>query len=405
LRRLATPTNQQKGKEIAMAQPVTTFKPVDVGGVKDDGIKSLVLLAASLGYKYDWRSGKPITLFAADQTQISLSTETSINAGVFQSKLNHIMTHYDAYHYSPTIELIDSIIKQCKPNKDQQRLLRLAVGETIEQTRKRMAAQEAGPATQKRHPDEHLTQRIEVPTSDESPLPHVGGPVVEPPKSDYVYKPHEVRFGPVSDDGVYYFYNSETVVDRFDATGAKTYVCRYCHEHGRPDYVVVAPAGIGVHWGRHVKAGETVKTDRQKHTQRSDGVPVAHHQKLHTRKRKQSQPGTTAHRQKELDKLIEEAQVHEAEVLATIDALIEERNDEATEVPEKVADAPDAARFEHIEGAMGMLTPEQKIWAIRNIIDDGQVEWLQNENVRLATRVASLESDLRALKDLIGGIK
>jgi hypothetical protein len=204
------------------------------------------------------------------------------------------------------------------------------------------------------------------------------------------------------------------VLDRIDANGLVTYVCRYCHEHGRPDYVVATPSGIGIHWGRHVKAGETKKQDRKVNTKRSDGVPVKHYsEQIHPRKHN-PKPGSKAFR--EAERLTE----REAAMAETIADVIEDVALEvagpvalATKDPATMTDEYKQARgvlnrtptIEDVKAAIAPLNDNQKIWAIRNIIDDGQVEKLQAENTRLATRVASLESDLRALKDLIGGIK
>jgi phosphoglucomutase len=123
---------------------------------------------------------------------------------------------------------------------------------------------------------------------------------------------------------------------------------------------------------------------------RSDGKPVERYSERRPRRsKKRSQPGTSAHRQE----LLEQAEVEA--IVAAVEEVVEEVAETA---------APPGGTIVIGDGKEP-LTDYQKIWAIRNIIDDGQVEWLQAENTRLATRVASLESDLRALKDLIGGIK
>jgi hypothetical protein len=305
--------------------------------------------------------------------------------------------------------MIDAIIKQCKPNKDQQRLLRLAVGETIEETRKRMRAQEAGPATEKRHPDEHLTQRIELPTSEPVVFDFIandvtmGDKVVEP---QYTYKPHEIRFGGVrAATGAYYFYESMSVLDRVDANGEVTYVCRYCHEHGRPDYVVATPSGIGVHWGRHVKAGETEKQDRKVSTRRSDGLPVKHYSEQIRPRKHNPKPGTKAFRE------AERQAEREAALAETIANVVEESVLEAMAEAEKMDQAAATVTIEMVTEAVSKLSGDQKLMAIRTILDDGETatlhlenQQLREQNKQLQERVDKLHNDLQALKDILGGI-
>lgn len=347
-----------------MPKEITTTQPVDLSGIRDDGMKALVMFAVSIGYTYNWRSGRPITLWSPDQTEIVIPTQTSINANVFRAKLAQILTHYDAARFAPTVELIDDIIANCKPSHDQQRLLRMSLGETTEMYRARMKAIDdthvpVPAATQKRKPDEHLSQTI-------------GDLVREPPKVDPEIRIHEVNFATKSGGDNGYFYESPTVLDRIYADGTVEYICRYCHEHGLPEYQVKMPSGIGWHWGKHIDAGEVEKTGRKVITTRRDGVPVKSTGEIRPRRGKKSQPA----------------------------------KQEAIKVPIPVHDF-NPTPVEEVATAVAASSDSQKLHAIRQILDSGETERLESvllENERLTSRVHQLEADLRALKDILGGI-
>jgi len=137
---------------------ITHLTPIDVTGVRDAGMQSLIILAASLGWNVHKKHNQPVVITARDRTQKRLATNTSIRMGVFQSALSTIMAHTDI-DVIPTTELIDAIIAATKPPADHQRRLRLAVGETPAQHRERVAAYEAEPKGP-REP-EPLTTRID----------------------------------------------------------------------------------------------------------------------------------------------------------------------------------------------------------------------------------------------------
>ena len=142
--------------------PINHITPVDVTGVRDPGMQSLIMLATSLGWNVMQKHNQPAVITARDGMQKRLPTNTSIRMSVFQTALSSIMAH--TYDVEPTIELIDEIIKITKPSQDHARRLRLAVGETPAQHRERLANDRA--AEQKREPDEHLTEHIVI-TGDE----------------------------------------------------------------------------------------------------------------------------------------------------------------------------------------------------------------------------------------------
>ena len=146
------------------ARFVMTPTPVDVTGVRDSGMQSLIILAASLGWNVHKKHNQPVVVTARNGVQKRLATNTSIRMGVFQSALSTIMAHTDE-EVSATPELMDAIIAITKPPADHQRRLRLAVGESPAQHRERVAALETEPKGP-REP-QPLTQRMRITMDDE----------------------------------------------------------------------------------------------------------------------------------------------------------------------------------------------------------------------------------------------
>ena len=137
---------------------VTHITPVDVGGVRDPGVASLVLLAASLGWNVLKKHNTPVVLTSRDGTQKRLPTDSSCKLSVFQTALSTIMVHTQP-GVMPTIELMDAIIAKTKPSVDHQRRLRLAVGENPATHRQRVANDKVA---QRRDEAEHLHEPIGV---------------------------------------------------------------------------------------------------------------------------------------------------------------------------------------------------------------------------------------------------
>ena len=117
---------------------VTTIHPLDIGGVRDPGVASLMLLAASLGWNVLRKQHQPVKLLARNGTQKRLPTDSSCKLSVFQTALSTIMVHTEA-DIVPTIELMDAIIAETKVDREHARRLRLAVGETPAEHRQRLA--------------------------------------------------------------------------------------------------------------------------------------------------------------------------------------------------------------------------------------------------------------------------
>ena len=217
---------------------VKKVTPFDVGGIKDDGIKALVLLAVSLGWNALRKPHNPITLIAHDGTKKRLPTDTSINISVFQTALLTILLHTEEMF--PTLSLVDEIVKMTKITRDHERRMRLALGETPKQHRERLAnAETPVPDIPK---GEHLTQRIEIPEPEPLPEPErVPAPAADKGHhgellSRQPYMAHHNKF-----KGRVRTYQSDTSYERVWADGYKDYECMICGK------AVPTPRGAGGH--------------------------------------------------------------------------------------------------------------------------------------------------------------
>ena len=61
--------------------------PVELTGVRDAGMQSLILLAVSLGWNVMKKHNTPVVITARDGMQKRLPTNTSIRMSVFQTAL------------------------------------------------------------------------------------------------------------------------------------------------------------------------------------------------------------------------------------------------------------------------------------------------------------------------------
>ena len=145
---------------------VTQIHPLDVGGVRDPGVASLMLLAASLGWNVLRKQHQPVKLSARNGTQKRLATDSSCKLSVFQTTLSTIMVHTEA-DIVPTVELMDAIIAETKVDREHARRLRLAVGETPAEHRQRLANDKVA---QRRDEEEHLTQPVGNAWTDDFPV-------------------------------------------------------------------------------------------------------------------------------------------------------------------------------------------------------------------------------------------
>lgn len=250
---------------MALTEPtqVQHITPVDITGVQDAGVASVILLAVSLGWNYTKRVNGPALIIARDGMTKRLPTDTSVRMSVFQTALSTVMVHTEP-EFEATIELIDKIVAKTKPSKDHERRLRLAVGETPQEHRDRIAAMEAEPKDS-REP-QPVTQRLEIPeeawVSDEQLRSEI--PVYEPPAVENVSatvpaddKPHgklidrhpfmarHQRSGNKSRQ-----YVSDSSFERVWEDGYKDYECTVCGK------AYTTPKGVGSHRQFHMQSGE-----------------------------------------------------------------------------------------------------------------------------------------------------
>jgi len=145
---------------------VTTLNPIDVASVRDPGMASLVLLAASMGWNVLQKPRNPVVITSRGGTQKRLPSDTSIRMSVFQTSLSTILAYSAAEDMKAgTPDLIDAIVAITKPSHEHRRRLYLAVGEDTKAHRDRVNNHEEGPKGP-REP-QPLTTRIEVPEMPE----------------------------------------------------------------------------------------------------------------------------------------------------------------------------------------------------------------------------------------------
>lgn len=231
--------------EISANAPISVFKmtPVDVSMMRDPGMRAIVLLAVSLGWNALHKPNSPVFITARDGTQRRLPTNTSVRMSVFQAALSTIMVHTDDREATP--ELIDEIVRETKIDRDHERRLRLAIGESAEDHRKRLANQRA--AEQKREPEEHLTQRPAMP--QEVRAETVFTPYDEQDHGRLISRaPFVAHFA--SNKYSSMIYQSDSSLERVWEDGYKDYECPVCGK------VFGSPRGAGSHRQVHYKSGE-----------------------------------------------------------------------------------------------------------------------------------------------------
>lgn len=239
--------------EISDDRPISVFTmtPVDVSMMRDPGMRAIVLLAVSLGWNAIHKPNSPVYITARDGTQRRLPTNTSIRMSVFQASLSTIMVHTDDREATP--ELIDAIVKETKLDRDHERRLRLAIGESTEEHKQRLANQRA--AEQKREPEEHLTQRPALPEEAWAETIHevIGLDVPIPvDEQDHGKLISRAPFVAHHSSGAMttMTYVSDSSLERAWEDGFKDYECPICGK------VFASPKGAGSHRQVHIQSGE-----------------------------------------------------------------------------------------------------------------------------------------------------
>ena len=327
---------------------VTKSTPVEVSGIRDPGMRALVVLAASLGWNVHQRINSPVVLTSRDGTQLRIPTNTSIRISVFQSRLSGILLH--AEEPEPTPELIEAIIKSEKVDRDHARRLRLAIGVTPEEHKARLATETA---KSKREP-EPLTQRLTI-ESPEVWVDTIEEAIMLPEEwrepatpSEVVEVSREPTIGRKSGDKLYESTASLTVTY---SDGSVRYECVTCGKQFEQK------RALGGHRTWHMARGDVPRGTRD---------------------------------------------IGQAEVIGRDPDYVAPRRVQVREEPTI------EERFEEVAQIMEPSGAEDKLEAIRLILGDpglqARIDELETENNDLRLRVEQTESNLKALRDLLEGL-
>jgi hypothetical protein len=354
-------------------QPVTDLKPVDVSAVKDDGMKALILLAVSLGWNTMHKPNQPVVITSREGIQRRIPTGTSTRASYFQSNLSAIILNSAL---EPTIELMDAIIKSIKPSADLAMRLRLAVGESPQQHRERLASMEPEPEELLLPPlGTHGTIVGDELIWEEPPEPHVRpsrqhrGSLVGPADGGDHGAMSEQRTHLAKSslhqnkDGTWRakVYESNTADERLWEDGYVDFVCKVC------GLAFATSRGVGSHKQMHIVAGEAEADGPMNPKQ----WQMVSEEALWEERRQPSVP--YGKRSK-----------------------IEPEPVEVAPTDQEVVDA------EHlIQVIKDLLFPEVERRATELM---GVVDRLNLENEDLRIKYAKVSGDLKALRELIGGM-
>ena len=214
---------------------VWNARPIDVGYIDDPGVRAIVALAASCGWNVVHKAGSMVTIVSRSGRKLRLPTNTSIKFSVFTSWVNGVVLH--SMTHIPTAELMDKLIQQYKLDASHARVFRQAVSQPA-------ADEEADESdgTDIEVTQEEVTADVapdEQPTSD--PL-SVFSERVEPTLST------------AAKGQQYVSQIMETVIRKLvpDGVDQITYRCMVCALE------FPTKRGVGGHYGYHVTRGEAV---------------------------------------------------------------------------------------------------------------------------------------------------
>jgi hypothetical protein len=366
--------------------PVTELKPVDVSAVRDDGMKALILLAVSLGWNVMHKLNQPVVITSREGVQRRIPTTTSARASYFQSNLSAIIVNSAA---EPSLELMDAIIKTVKPSADHASRLRLAVGETPQQHRERLMNAEPDPEELLLPP---IAGRIEIHGDDDVELVWEEPPT-EPGKTTPPSRPAGVsqevpRPADLGDhgelleqrthlaksslhrnkDGTWRakVYESTTADERLWEDGYIDFVCKVC------GLAFPNPRGVGSHKQLHIREGTAVADDRNEKKDRWTMVPDT---TLWESRRQSSGTRRSKPKPEQEQELQPEPAPEQDQVIADTEYLIQQIKE--------------------------LLFPEVEKRAQELM---GVVDKLRLENEDLKSKYTKVSGDLRALRELIGGM-
>ena len=354
--------------EELLPEPVTALSLLDVSMVKDPGMQAILLLARSLDWNVLQKPGNPVVITSREGITRRVPTNTSVRASLFQTLVSSVILHSSL---EPSTELIEKIIKAVKPNHDQARRLRLAIGEE--------------PSIHAERLENATSNQVDV-EDDKPPLEETIELEWAEPPADQTAKlgprPPSVRtFGPADHqdhgkllkerthlaksslhkqkNGVYRTnaYESNTSNERLWEDGYVDFTCKIC------GLAFMTSRGVGSHKQQHIKEG-IVEADSQRERIKATGINIPVDELWGER------PPT-------LKKAEPEPEAEPNHSVIDEDAII------------------------LLQGIKAMLFPEIE----RNTAElMAVVDQLRQENEELRTKYTKVSGDLRALRELIGGM-
>jgi len=228
---------------------IDRLKPVDLSNIADKGMKGAVMLAVAMGWNLIQREGQPAQLVSREGLRRNIPTDTGVRQSVFWSQIASILSHSDGN--LPTPELIEQIVKQTGMSRAHAHVLK-------SRTALIAAGTDVDPDDQ---PDEEeLSDQGEQTEDEAEDTDEPVSPEPEPPSATALEVPFSERVEPTlnhAGDGAQYISPvMETVIRQLveDGDDQITYRCKVC------GIEYPSKRGVGAHWQVHVKSGEAEAT-------------------------------------------------------------------------------------------------------------------------------------------------
>jgi hypothetical protein len=330
---------------------VDRLPPVDLSNIGDRGMKGIALLAVALGWNLYHRKGAPAQIKSRSGLVRNLPTDTGVRQSVFWSMVASVLSHSDGK--LPTDNLIDQIVKQSGMSQAHAQVLKTRLAQINRGTITEELPEEVPPTPEMTEAEqwawlgEAMVATQEPETEEAATTPVVAEPEVEVGA--------EVRVEPTlnhAGSGDQYVSEiMETVIRRLIPEGEDqiTYRCKVC------GLELPSKRGVGSHYQVHVKAGEAKATAGNKRVI-VNRVPDYVPSEVHT------------------PKMVSSAELRRLQRI--------------------IADVQKA-----VGGGGDVEKAEQRAKAAER-----KAEAMQKERDDAIARAERLASDLRSLRDLIGGI-
>lgn len=354
---------------------IPSLPPFDLSLVKDEGAKALIMLAVGLGWNVIVRAGQPAKLTARDGKVVSVPTNTGLRVGVWQSYLSSIMTHTEP-GWSVSPQYVDRLVKTFKVDREKERRIRDAIGESPEQLRERRAALKEIP-----EPEMVLSvSGVDAPDMEPTPprppfLPTSTAPLAERVAVHVVSrKPAMARYQATA--GGAKLYESKAADEITYSDGSKTYVCNIC------DKPYPSLKAVASHRRVHTNAGEAspIGNMHRAETVGFDPTPA--------------KPGSPRRMQRLSSEI--EAALNSMDPRHIDDMT---RSDLAHAIAAWIVEhRPDTSH--HDESAEG-LTPEQILNRIAVLVDRGRTVELMAQVESQQQRIDYLVGERRALAEML----